>query len=95
MGPYSAKLGVSNRSKRAFIVWAEPYCEDYTLLPGESLEILARDELEQPWFHLDQRGDCVQVWIEVGSSDYDVVQNGIRLECGHQRPEAIADGHAS
>ncbi len=94
MAIYSAKIGVSNSTRRAFIVWAEPHCEDYTLLPGESLEIIARDESEQPWFQIDEWGDCVQIWIGVGSSDYDVMQGGNRLECGHQRAAAIADGHA-
>ena len=39
--PYSSKLGVSNSRKTPQIVAVEPWANDYTLMPGEELQIMA------------------------------------------------------
>ena len=69
------------------IVWVEPWAEDFTLLPGEEVEIIARNDSEQPWFFLIEWPESTQIYLEA-SSDFEVLQNGNRLECGHNRKVA-------
>ena len=87
MAGLPARLGFSNNTKRPRIVWLEPWGEDFTLLSGEQLEIVCRADSGQPWFHVVEHEESTQVYIESG--DYpEVLQNGQRLECGHNRQVA-------
>jgi hypothetical protein len=90
-GQLSARIVIENSTNRPRIAWVEPWGEDYTLLSKERLEIIARGDSESPWFHVVEYDQGAQIWIE-GSSDYDVVQNGIKLECGHQRQAGLDAG---
>jgi hypothetical protein len=87
MTALSAKLGVSNQTKQPRIVWVEPWAEDFTLLPGEELEIVCRGDTEQPWFCVVENQDSTQVYVESGGYP-DVLQNGQRLKCGYNRQAA-------
>jgi hypothetical protein len=88
---FTVKIGVSNNTRRPRIVCVEPWGEDYTLLPGEQLEIVCRDDSEEPWFHVVEWEDSSQVYIERGQYP-DVMQGGKRLECGHNRQAALDAG---
>jgi len=69
-------------------VAVEPWGEDFTLLPGEALEIVAVGEADTPWFHLVEWEGSSQVYCE-NAVDFKVLQRGIQLKCGHNRqPEA-------
>jgi hypothetical protein len=89
---FTAKLGIWNSTKRLRIVWVEPWAEDFTLLPKERLEITVTDESVQPWFCVVERPDSSQAYIESGGSDYEITQEGKRLECGHNRQAGLAAG---
>ncbi len=90
-GNFSAKIWIENDSDGARIIWVEPWGEDYTLLAKQKLEIVARSSSEQPYFHLIEHKDSTVAYLE-GTSDYDVLQGGFRIECGHQRQAALDAG---
>jgi hypothetical protein len=92
MGNLSARIRVQNNTEKPRIVWVEPWAEDFTLLAGEELEIIARGTTEQPWFHIVEWPDSTQVYLEGVSEDYEVLQSGIHLECGHNRKAACDAG---
>jgi hypothetical protein len=88
MGNLLARLQVQNSTEKPRILWVEPWAEDFTLLAGEELEIIARSTTEQPWFHIVEWPESSQVYLEGVSKDYEVLQNGIHLGCGHNRKAA-------
>jgi hypothetical protein len=92
VGSYSIRLGVWNLTDRPRIVWVEPWARDYTLLPKEKLEIVAHSETEPPRFNVLEHEYSTGVYLEGGTSDYDVFQDGNRIECGHQRQAALNAG---
>ena len=69
-------------------MWVEPWAEDFTLLPGEQLEIMARSNSQQPSFFVVECPESTEVYLESVSNDFEVRQNGNRLECGHNRKAA-------
>jgi hypothetical protein len=94
---YSAKLGVSNRTDRPRIIWVEPIPDDYTLLPGEELEIVVTDPHRTPWFDIDEWPYSTQIYVmdaipETWLDGIRVIQNGNRLEPGHQRQKGLEAG---
>jgi hypothetical protein len=92
MGNLSARIQVQNSTEKPRIVWVEPWAEDFTLLAGEELEIIAHSTTEQPWFYVVECPESTQVYLEGVSKDYEVLQNGIHLECGHNRKAALDAG---
>ena len=90
--PFSAKITIPNAGKRPRVVWVEPYPDDYTLLPEEELEIVARDSSKVPSFDIVEYEDATQVYPDQSEIDYDVTQNGIKIESGHNRQAAIDAG---
>lgn len=84
MYPFASKLGVTNSRNGPQIVAVEPWANDYTLLPGEQLEILAFGKIASPWFNVVEWDGTTQVYCEE-TSDFKVLQGGRELECGHQR----------
>ena len=92
MGNLSARIRVQNSTEKPRIVWVEPWAEDFTLLAGEELEIVAHGTTEQPWFHIVEWPDSTQVYLEGVSEDYEVLQGRIHLECGHNRKAACDAG---
>lgn len=92
MYPFTTKLEVSNRRSKPQVVAVEPWANDYTLLPGEELQIVAFGDTALPWFHVREWDGTSQVYCE-GTADFKVMQKGVELECGHQRqPESAAEG---
>jgi hypothetical protein len=81
---YCSKLEISNSRKSPQVVAVEPWGEDFTLLPGEELVILAFGELEMPWFHVVEWDGTSQVYCEATSA-FKVTQGSRELECGHNR----------
>jgi hypothetical protein len=84
---WPARLSVQNRRGTAFTVWVEPWGADYTLLPGESLAILASGFTEDSYFdlaHADNEHD-LKVVIAGECEDWTVFQGQHELFCGHNR----------
>jgi hypothetical protein len=92
LGNLSARIRVQNSTKKPRIVWVEPWAEDFTLLAGEELEIIARSTTEQPQFYVVEWPESTQVYLEGESAAHEVLQNGIHLECGHNRKAACDAG---
>jgi hypothetical protein len=82
--PYSAKLGVWNSLSAHRIVAVEPWAGDYTLMPGEKLEVVAFGKSAVPWFIVVEWDNTTQVYCE-NADDYRVMQDNRQLDCGHQR----------
>ncbi len=82
-----SKIGISNHcnNPRSRVVYVEPWGEDYTLLPNEKLEIIAQpsDDIA-PWFYIVESDVYTQVYCEA-TCDFEIWQEGQRLECGHNR----------
>lgn len=82
--PHSSKLGVSNARPTPQVVAVEPWANDYTLMPGEELVIVAFGDTAVPWFHVVEWDGTSQVYCE-DTVDFRVLQSDRELECGHQR----------
>lgn len=68
------------------VIWVEPLGEDYTLRPGESLELIAQSEGQDPWFFVEERNHDSLVWLQGDLNVLFVVMQGERrLACGHNR----------
>jgi hypothetical protein len=97
MAEFFAKIGVSNDEPQLRVVWVEPWPDDYTLLPGESLEIHVRSSVAQPWFNVVETDRNTQVYVELPPSDLmnakvEVYQGTQLLSVGHNRQAAIDAG---
>jgi hypothetical protein len=84
MAAYSSKIGVRNSRKSPQIVAVEPWANDYTLLPGENLEIAAFSKSRAPWFNVVEWDGTTQIYCEE-TDDFKVLQGGRELKCGLQR----------
>jgi hypothetical protein len=85
-GP-AAKIGVINGrdSSRSRVVYVEPWGEDYTLRPGEELEIVAWGESVPPWFNVVEGDTATSVYVEGDCKEFAVHQAGQQIQCGHKR----------
>jgi hypothetical protein len=93
MAVFEGRIGFWNDRSRPHTVWVEPLGEDYTMLPGERIEIVVRDRKAHPWFTLVETDGNTQAYIEGAQcTDFDVIQEGKRLECGHNRQAALDAG---
>ena len=75
---------VSNSRSVPHLISVEPWGADYTLLPGESMEVIAYGDIRAPWFELVEGSRHSQVFCE-SAVTFEVMQNGVVLECGHNR----------
>ena len=59
-------------------------------MPGEELDVIAYGNEAVPWFSIDEWDGTSQVYC-MGCDSFEVLQSGVRLECGHNRqPEPNA-----
>jgi hypothetical protein len=86
MPSHRSKLGISNRRDVPHVVAVEPWADDFTLLPGEELEVVALGEESVPWFYVVEWNGASQVYCNE-ADDFEVLQGGVRLECGHNRQQ--------
>lgn len=90
MSSYVSKIGFSNHRDSPQVVAVEPWAHDFTLMPGEELEVIAYGNDAAPYFHVVEWEGTSQVHCEDCTS-FEVLQGGARLECGHKRQE-VAGG---
>jgi len=85
---FQSKIGVHNDggNTRPREVYVEPWGEDYTLLPGESLEIIAFGPEVTPGFDIVEFDGATAVYCN-NTSTFEVRQGDRKLECGHRRGE--------
>ena len=84
MYPFGAKLGVWNSRKTPLVVYVEPWANDYTLLPGDELDIIAFGDDSNPSFVAVEWEDASQIYCN-DTIDFKVVQGNVELKCGHNR----------
>ena len=82
----STKFGFSNNRAIPHVVYVEPWGEDFTLMPGEELEIVAFSRGPAPWFYTVESDEGSQIYCNE-TDDFKVCQNGRELICGHNRQE--------
>jgi hypothetical protein len=68
-----------------FTLWLEPWGEDYTLLPDETVEVVAKDAKKSFYFHVVNIVEGVQVYAEGTCGSVSVFHNGKLLERGYNR----------
>jgi hypothetical protein len=81
---FRSKIDVWNQRQVPLLVYVEPWANDYTLLPGEELEIVAFGGKQMPQFCIVESESACQVYCNE-TDDFQVFGNGIELQCGHQR----------
>jgi hypothetical protein len=83
------KISLQNSTSLPRILWMEPLGEDFTLLPGEEVEIVFRRGRPS----IVEHAESTQIYIEeTDLLDYDVLLDGKVLECGHNRQAALDAG---
>jgi hypothetical protein len=82
--PLVSKLGIWNSRRVPQIVAVEPWANDYTLMSGEQLEIIAFGEKSPPWFIVVEWDGTSQVYCN-DTIGFRVMQGDRELPCGHQR----------
>jgi hypothetical protein len=98
MAKFTTKIVFSNSHERPHTIWVEPVGEDFTLLPGESLEIISRGNKTPSYFSVVETEGNTQAYIENKADgfdvllDFDVLQGGHKLKCGHNRKAALDAG---
>ncbi len=68
------------------VMYIEPECRDFWLLPGETFELCAEVASEGDDFEIESHEHGVTVWPSVNMGDVSVLASGKELECGHQQP---------
>jgi hypothetical protein len=76
---------IENINETPLTFWLEPECIDYTLLPGETFDVIAENASEEFHFHLTFSKDAVTIYPEGGSDIPEVFQNGKLLYPYHNR----------
>jgi hypothetical protein len=77
---------VTNEISAPVTLWIEPWGEDYTLLPHETVEVVAESCSAEFYLHWKVQDGNILVFVE-GDQEATVClyQEGNRLECGHHR----------
>jgi hypothetical protein len=92
----TAKIGIVNNRTAPHVVWIEPWANDYTLMPGEELEVIATGgDLQprlvrdiQPDFNVVEHDGATQVYCE-NTADFKVMQGSRELPLGAQREPGL------
>ncbi|MEO7887382.1 MAG: hypothetical protein ABI893_00985 [Polaromonas sp.] len=90
MAVITSKIGVQNHRGVCHVVAVEPWGEDFTLLPGEALEIIAVGDAATPWFNLVEWDGSSQVYCE-DTAIFKVMQGTLELKCGHNRQPSSSE----
>ncbi len=80
------RLTLANNSKAPLIVQIEPEGADFWLRQGEEFELQAEAKKEDGRFEVQHCDGYIAVYPSRDVSYISVYQNGVELECGHQRP---------
>ncbi|MFZ6780405.1 hypothetical protein ACO0LD_26540 [Undibacterium sp. Ji83W] len=78
----SFKFAVSNNDTDYLIVWIEPWAHDFTLEPGEDIQIIC-DSAEAD-MDIHRKNGLMQIYLN-SSCSFIVQQQGKTINCGHKR----------
>jgi hypothetical protein len=80
-------LTLANKSKALLLVQIEPEGADFWLRPGEEFDLEAQAKKEDGRMEVHHCDCYVAVFPATADVGYiSVMQKGVELECGHQRP---------
>ena len=88
MAHISNNMSITNETGQPRVVWIEPWGGDFTLLPGDTFEIVATDLATRPCFSIVEQEDGTQIYVEVPDPthcEYEVLHGGTRLPVGYHR----------
>jgi hypothetical protein len=75
---------VTNDHKTPVTLWIEPWGEDYTLLPNETVDLVAEAYSEEFYLHWVVSEGKILIYAEGDqAASVSVHQAGNRLQCGH------------
>lgn len=77
---------ISNETAELLVVFTEPEGQDFWLLPGESLEVVAEVTTPEDEFQLVRLANGYQVWPVAKMGYISAWVGEQQLPCGHQRP---------
>jgi hypothetical protein len=77
---------ITNDTAEPLVVFTEPEGQDFWLLPGESLEVVAEAALPEDEFRLVRLANGYQVWPAHKMGYISAWLGEQQLPCGHQRP---------
>lgn len=81
----SRKIRISNDSSESITLWLEPWGEDYGMLAGDELDVVASDSDGEFYFEVVYSERKVTVYAEGSAESVSVFQSGKMLQCGHKR----------
>ena len=79
-------LTLENSSKNPLMVQIEPEGADFWLLPKQEFELQADSDADQGHFEVQHCDGYIAVYPSRDVGYISVFQNGVEVECGHQRP---------
>lgn len=85
MGKKSLKLEVTNSIDVPVTLFVEPWGRDYTMLPGETFELVMERASDDSFFNICHYEKTIEVYAEGQCLDVLVFQNKKELSCGHNR----------
>jgi hypothetical protein len=94
MPEYFSKIRVSNDGTLPRVIWVEPWADDFTLLPRETLEAHVRSPVGLPSFDIVESDHHTQLYVNVPdlNATYEVYLAGEIIQGGHNRQAAIDAG---
>jgi hypothetical protein len=81
------RLTIENKRKTPMLVFVEPEAFDFWLAAGEAFDLMAEKEDDQAHFEIQQTDEGITAFPSRGCGAISVMQAGVELECGHQRPK--------
>jgi hypothetical protein len=88
---YQGRLSLTNDTALPRILWVEPWAEDYTALPGQTLELYVWGP-SPACFDAVYYSEGLQVYIEHEGTRFEVWHDGKRVESGFNRQAGIEAG---
>lgn len=76
----------ADHTAKPFVLFIEPWGEDYTFRSAKVIKIVATGASPGPWFHvhIDAQG-AFQVYLEGHVDTFQVLEGGIPVSCGYGR----------
>lgn len=81
----SPRMMITNDGSDPLVVFVEPWGRDFTLLVGESFDLVLEGGSPESHFNTFCSPNRITVYAEGAVEDVLVYQGGTRVECGHNR----------
>jgi hypothetical protein len=81
----SQRIRITNSIDAPATLFIEPWGRDYTLLPGETFELVMEGASDDSLFDIYHFEKTIEVYPQGHCLDILVLQNEKELQCGHNR----------